>query len=118
MRLPSEWARRMQTCLGPDYGAFEQALLGRRTWGLRFNPLRGDPPALPWALRPVGWCAQGRTYEGDKVHPGRHVWHDAGVYYIQEPSAMAVAEVADVQPGYAGAGPVRRARRQGHPPGG
>ena len=99
MRLPPDWIRRMQACLGPDYGAFEQALLGKRTWGLRFNPLRGKPPDLPWAMQPVAWCAQGRIYDGESVRPGRHAWHDAGVYYIQDPSAMAVAEVADVRPG-------------------
>ncbi len=31
--------------------------------------------------------------------PGKHPYHAAGLYYLQEPSAMAVAELLDPQPG-------------------
>ena len=52
----------------------------------------------PFALQPVPWAKNG-FYYGTEDRPGRHPWHEAGVYYIQEPSAMSVAELAGVQPG-------------------
>ena len=49
-------------------------------------------------LTKVPWAADGYYYEpGDR--PGRHPYHEAGLYYIQEPSAMAPAELLDVRPG-------------------
>lgn len=49
-------------------------------------------------LTKVPWSENGYYYEaGDQ--PGRHPFHAAGVYYIQEPSAMAPVELLGVQPG-------------------
>ncbi|MFQ8840168.1 MAG: hypothetical protein ACLR8P_03550 [Clostridium fessum] len=36
---------------------------------------------------------------GRRDRPGRHPYHDAGVYYIQEPSAMIAASLLNPQPG-------------------
>ena len=44
----------------------------------------------------VPWCPSGRYYTGT---PGKSPLHEAGAYYIQEPSAMAVAEAADIKAG-------------------
>ena len=33
------------------------------------------------------------------MRPGRHPFHEAGAYYIQEPSAMSVAEALSPKPG-------------------
>lgn len=49
-------------------------------------------------LQPVPWEANGFYYEKED-QPGKHPYHEAGVYYIQEPSAMAPAAYLDVQPG-------------------
>ena len=69
--------------------------------GLRINPLKcGEkaPDGPVSGLEPVPWCKTGFYYE-EALRPGKHVYHDAGVYYIQEPSAMLTAELADVRPG-------------------
>ena len=49
------------------------------------------------------WCREG-FYYGDGTdaiarQPGKHPYHEAGVYYIQEPSAMAPVEYLDARPG-------------------
>lgn len=49
-------------------------------------------------LTPVPWAENGFYYEAEDA-PGKHPYHEAGVYYIQEPSAMAPAGLLEVQPG-------------------
>lgn len=49
-------------------------------------------------LTKVPWAENGYYYEAED-QPGRHPFHGAGVYYIQEPSAMAPAELLGVRPG-------------------
>jgi 16S rRNA C967 or C1407 C5-methylase (RsmB/RsmF family)/NOL1/NOP2/fmu family ribosome biogenesis protein len=65
--------------------------------GLRVNPLKGE--RVPFAdLQQVPWCETGYYYDST-LRPGKHYLHDAGAYYIQEPSAMITAELAEVIPG-------------------
>ena len=52
----------------------------------------------PFTLQPVTWESNGYYYDGQDT-PGKHPYHEAGVYYIQEPSAMAPAAYLDAQPG-------------------
>ena len=51
-----------------------------------------------FGLRKIPWARDGYYYDAE-TRPGRHPYHEAGLYYIQEPSAMAVAELLDPQPG-------------------
>lgn len=66
------------------------------------NGLKTDPAEFaktaPFSLNPVAWAAEGFAY-GAEDRPGRHPYHDAGVYYIQEPSAMIAASLLNPQPG-------------------
>ena len=52
----------------------------------------------PFTLRKVPWAEEGYYYSSTDT-PGKHPYHDAGVYYIQEPSAMAPAEYLEAMPG-------------------
>ena len=89
----------MRQMLGDEYEAFLNSYDQPAARGLRLNLLKADPDLeLPFPTAPVEWCPTGRRYDGE-LRPGLHPWHDAGVYYIQEPSAMAVAEVAAPRPG-------------------
>ncbi|HWG85278.1 MAG TPA: RsmB/NOP family class I SAM-dependent RNA methyltransferase, partial [Deinococcales bacterium] len=47
---------------------------------------------------PVPWCPAG-LYLPRSLRPGGHFLHAAGAYYVQEASAMAVAEVLAPRPG-------------------
>lgn len=99
MNLPHPFEERMQRLLGAEYPAFRASLDEPPRRGLRLNLCKApsDLP-LPFSTQPVPWCPSGRLYTGDE-RPGLHPWHDAGVYYIQEPSAMSVAEAAAPRPG-------------------
>ncbi len=104
--LPEAFTRKMKSLLGEEYEAFAQSYETERVQGLRFNTLKGrldemaDGCRALFDLKKVPWCREGYYYS-QKSRPGRHPYHEAGVYYIQEPSAMAVVELLDPQPGEA-----------------
>lgn len=102
IKLPAAFLKRMEKLLGTEYAAFIQSYEQERHYGLRRNPLKASAAAfeerVPFALAPVSWAREGYYYQAEE-QPGRHILHEAGAYYIQEPSAMAVAEILDPQPG-------------------
>jgi len=93
----------MEGLLGDEYPAFLSSYTGRPSVGLRVNTLKIAPEVFrqvaPFVLTPVPWCAAGFTIAGEDVEPGKHPFHAAGLYYLQDPSAMAAAELLDPQPG-------------------
>ncbi|PYE56357.1 RsmF rRNA methyltransferase first C-terminal domain-containing protein [Deinococcus yavapaiensis] len=97
-KLPSAFLARVEGQLGDDFAAFCAALeRGERAAGLRVNPLKSA--RLPFgALDAVPWEPSG-FYVPPDVRPGAHPLHWAGAYYVQEPSAMAVARIVDPAPG-------------------
>lgn len=101
--LPEAFKARMQVLLGEEYAAFLECLAARPDRALRINSLkkRGDAwqgRELPFRLVSVPWASGGYYYEED-AQPGKHPFHEAGVYYIQEASAMAPAAFLQAQPG-------------------
>lgn len=100
--LPEAFVRRMQALLGPEAESFFDALHRPRDRGLRVNTFRITPEAFatrsPFSLQSLPWIQEGFAYRRPD-RPGLHPWHDAGVYYLQDPSAMAAAILLDPQPG-------------------
>lgn len=96
--LPEAFLTRMQEQLGAEYPAFLESLERPRAVALRFNPLKGKAPALPFVGENVPWEPRGYYYDPGS-RPGLHVYHEAGVYYLQEASAMAPVALLDPQPG-------------------
>lgn len=90
--LPQEFLERMEQMLGEEYPAFLASYEKNEQKALRLNPVKGDAgqlkEMLPFSLRPVPWEKNGFCY-GQEGTPGKHPYHEAGLYYIQEPSAMA-----------------------------
>ena len=96
--LPEAFLYRMKHQLGDEYEDFLRSLERPRAVALRFNPLKGDAPELPFVRQPVPWEPMGFYYD-PAARPGLHVYHEAGVYYLQEASAMAPVALLDPQPG-------------------
>ena len=96
--LPEAFLARMQAQLGEEYEDFLKSLERPRAVALRFNPLKGEAPELPFVGAPVPWEPRGYYYDPE-ARPGLHVYHEAGVYYLQEASAMAPVALLDPQPG-------------------
>ena len=91
--LPAEFVKKMQELLNEEAQDFFDSYDETRRYGLRINPLKcGDNvPDYVNALKRIPWAEEGYYYEED-MRPGKHPFHEAGLYYIQEPSAMAPVE--------------------------
>lgn len=96
--LPQAFLDRMEQQLGKEYPAFLASLERPRAVALRFNPLKGNQPELPFVGENVPWEPMGYYYDPE-ARPGLHPYHEAGVYYLQEASAMAPVQLLDPQPG-------------------
>ena len=96
--LPEAFLQRMEAQLGSEYPAFLESLERPRAVALRFNPMKGERPVLPFVGAPVPWEPEGFYYDPE-TRPGLHVYHEAGVYYLQEASAMAPVALLDPKPG-------------------
>ena len=97
--LPESFLERMKTRLKAEMLAFLASYEEDRLFGLRVNTLKLPMEAFcalsDFQLEPVPWADSGFYYrEGDR--PGKHPHYHAGLYYIQEPSAMAPAELSAV----------------------
>lgn len=84
--------------------AFLESLAGERSCGLRRNPLKYTREEfeehMPYALEKVPWADEGYFYRREE-QPGKSPYHEAGAFYIQEPSAMIAAELLGARPGEA-----------------
>ena len=119
--FPEAFLEKMKQLLGAEYDEFVKALEQDRHRALRLNKLKpgfdGQNAADVFAvqndsqkntqlyttktfahLSKVPWAEDGYYYQSDQ-QPGKHPYHEAGLYYIQEPSAMAPVELLKVQPG-------------------
>ena len=96
--LPEAFLSRMQAQLGSEYSQYLASLDRPRAVALRFNPMKGNAPQLPFVQAEVPWEPQGYYYD-PTARPGLHPFHEAGVYYLQEASAMSAVALLDPQPG-------------------
>lgn len=104
VQLPTAFAKRMEQLLGDEFEAFMAAYDHTPHAGLRVNTLKIPVEAFkaisPLELRPIPWCSTG-FYIPYGMKPGLHPYYFAGLYYIQEPSAMSPVELLNVAPGEA-----------------
>ena len=82
--LPEDFCERMRQMLGEqEYQAFLQSYDQNRYQGLRWNPLKTTQDAFAqrsgFHLKPVLWSPYGCYYASEDT-PGKHPYHDAGVY--------------------------------------
>ncbi|MCR4740640.1 MAG: RsmF rRNA methyltransferase first C-terminal domain-containing protein [Lachnospiraceae bacterium] len=89
--LPVRFCENMKALLKDEYEAFIAGYESESCKALRLNPLKtGKAQFLALSLFhlcPVPWEDMG-FYYSEEDFPGKHPLHEAGVYYIQEPSAM------------------------------
>ncbi|MBE6672481.1 MAG: SAM-dependent methyltransferase [Ruminococcaceae bacterium] len=92
MNLPMEFTSRMKSLLGNEYDTFIQSYTASAVRALRTNTLKCTPDALIGSLdfktAPLSFTENGFTFTEDKI--GASPAHHAGMFYAQDPSAMAV----------------------------
>lgn len=116
MNLPIDFTNRMKEYLGEEYEAFIASYDEPEVKGLRLNALAPGNnlgAICNWMENArdcgteffkVPWCEEGYYYfnssdESIGLRPGKHPYHEAGAYYIQEPSAMAPVTYLNVEKG-------------------
>ncbi len=98
MDLPIAFAERMKRLLGSEYDAFEAALSRESAVkGLRVNTHKVAVETFsqnaPFELTPIPYVTGGFIVSED-AQAGKHPYHQAGAYYMQDPGAMsAVAAI-------------------------
>ena len=104
MNLPIAFEEKMKSLLGEEeYNAYLQCFDEPRHYGLRVNTRKISVEdflkIVPWPLTPVPWISNGFDYDGSVYQPAKHPYYYAGLYYLQEPSAMTPADRLPVEPG-------------------
>ena len=98
-QLPKAFAERMTALLGEEAEAFFHTYEEPYCRGVRLNPLKPvDGALIPGLMERVPWEETGWYLSGDSL-AGALPLHEAGAYYLQEPSAMLPAAVLAPQPG-------------------
>lgn len=100
MNLPDAYKQNMQKLLQEEYDDYLVSFNNDRVYGLRINTnkisVKDFLKINPFNLTPIPWCEDGFYFdENDK--PSKHPYYYAGLYYIQEPSAMLPAQVLPIE---------------------
>ncbi|GKX28937.1 methylase [Vallitalea longa] len=96
MILPEIYLARMKELLKDEYNDYITSFDKERYYGLRINNLKIDTTDFvklsPFNLDKIHWTSNGYYY-GNNDKPSKHPYYYAGLYYLQEPSAMTPAEL-------------------------
>ena len=103
MPVPGEYFEaRERALLGTRYDVLYAAPCAVRR-GVTVNGLRCAPQefaaAVDFGLEPSPFCDAAFLLTDPQLRPGRHAYHHAGVFYVQEPSASVPAGLLGVRPG-------------------
>lgn len=107
MNLPIEFEKKMKAFLGDEWDDFLYSYDNNRFQALRFNTLKVQSPEERMRIlkvlgissdKRVSWANEAYYFD-ENVRPGKHPYHEMGLYYIQEPSAMSAAALLAPKPG-------------------
>lgn len=107
MNLPIEFEKKMKAFLGDEWDDFLYSYDNNRFQALRFNTLKVQSHEEIMRIlktlkissdKKVSWANEAYYFD-ENVRPGKHPYHEMGLYYIQEPSAMSAAALLAPKPG-------------------
>lgn len=107
MNLPIEFEKKMKASLGDEWDDFLYSYDNNRFQALRFNTLKVQSHEEIMRIlmvleissdKKVSWANEAYYFD-ENVRPGKHPYHEMGLYYIQEPSAMSAAALLAPKPG-------------------
>lgn len=100
--LPHDYIEELQGIFGAETAAYQQLMAQPPYKGLSVNRLKAQPetlvPQLPFATEPSPFYRDGYYITGQADGVGRHPYHQAGTFYVQEPSATSAVTLLAVQP--------------------
>ncbi|MCD7955831.1 MAG: RsmB/NOP family class I SAM-dependent RNA methyltransferase [Lachnospiraceae bacterium] len=102
-RLPEDFIRRMSGQLREETEAFLNSYEAEACAGIRVNigklSVSEAKKELPFSLQEIPWTENGFYLDRDAdASASRHPYYYAGLYYLQEPSAMLPASLLPVCP--------------------
>lgn len=103
IELPDSFLEEMKKQFGNEYENYLNCFDNPRHYGLRVNTnkisVEDFEKISPFKLVKVPWINNGFYYNGDEINPAKHPYYHAGLYYLQEPSAMTPASVLPIKTG-------------------
>lgn len=104
--LPTEFLKEMKDLLGPSYNDFLKSYEEKKTSAIRVNTLKMSREkfeelglfSIDTSSDRLAWSDES-YYVDEAASPGQNPLHDAGAYYIQEPSAISVVGKSHIGPG-------------------
>lgn len=103
MNLPKAFEEKMKLLLKEEFEDYIACYEEPRFYGLRVNTAKISVEEFkkicPFEIHPIPWIENGFYYDGDQIQPSKHPYYYAGLYYLQEPSAMTPANRLPVSPG-------------------
>ncbi len=103
MDLPVKFTDKMKRLLGDEYEDYIRCYEETRLYGLRVNTKKISVEEFvkicPFEITPIPWIENGFYYDGESVQAAKHPYYFAGLYYLQEPSAMTPASRLPIEPG-------------------
>ena len=103
MKLPEQFENKMKEILKDEFSAYIACYDEPRYYGLRVNTnkisVEKFKEICPFEIKQIPWIENGFYYDGENVVPSKHPYYFAGLYYLQEPSAMTPANRLPVEPG-------------------
>lgn len=94
---------KMTNLLKNEADDFFKALGQELNKGIRLNGLKLDKELflklMPFNMIDIPWCKEGFFLTDSDERPSKHPYYYAGLYYLQEPSAMLPVEALDIKPG-------------------
>lgn len=103
MSLPKAYDERIKLQLGEEYDAYISCLNEEMHHGIRVNTSKISVEEFlricPFDVTQIPWTTNGFYYDPKECTPSKHPYYFAGLYYIQEPSAMTPASVLDINEG-------------------
>lgn len=96
--LPTIFLEDMKALLGEELEDYLESFNQEPEAGLRVHTGKISADKLPFALTPVPWVPGGYYYKGEK-RLSKDPYYYAGLYYLQEPSAMTPGALLPIEPG-------------------
>ena len=100
MNLPEKFQTKMKDLFQNDYEKYIQSFDEKPHNGLRINTNKITVEQFlkinPFHLTPIPWTDNGFYYSSED-RPSKHPFYYAGLYYLQEPSAMTPAQILPIE---------------------
>lgn len=103
IELPEAYCESMERLLQEEYQEYLDSMEQPSHRAIRINTAKVSveewKKICPFTIEQIPWTEKGFLLLNEEENPAKHPYYYAGLYYIQEPSAMIPASILPVQKG-------------------